>query len=117
MSPYSKPDNPHLVYTGEPFALHEVIYVNFNHRQAAWSMLVDQNLFFFDQNLAIRWVKNNIDGFCGDGERITLLGSSFGSNSIQHHLISRQSNGLIKNAIVGSPTFYFHVRRFEFSSG
>lgn len=109
MSTYSKPDDPYLLYTGEPFALREVIYVNFNYREGARAMLVDPNLFFFDQNLAIRWVHNNIDDFCGDHEHITLFGSSYGANAIQYHLISKQSNGMIKNAIIQSSTFYFNV--------
>lgn len=109
MSLNAKPDPPHLLYTGELFALQETIFVNFNHRHKAWATLLNANLMFFDQNLAIRWVNNNIDAFCGDGQHITTLGSSMGSINLQHHLISSHSNRLIRNAILGSPAFFFNV--------
>lgn len=109
MSPYAKPGHPHLLYSGELFALQDTVFVNFNHRHKAWATLLHANLMLFDQNLAIRWVKSNIDAFCGDGDRITVLSSSLGSITLQHHLISSHSNGLFQNAILGSPAFFFNV--------
>ena len=108
MSPYTRPG--HLLYSGELFAHQETVFVNFNNRVEGWSTLLHPNLMLFDQNLAIRWVKSNIDAFCGDGDRITLLGSSLGSITIQYHLISSHSNGLFQNAILGSPPFFFNVK-------
>lgn len=52
-----------------------------------------------DQNLALKWVKNNIHRFGGDPNNITLFGESAGACSVNHHMISEKSKGLFHKAI------------------
>lgn len=46
------------------------------------------NYGLWDQLLAITWVKQNIEWFQGDPEKITLMGESAGAASVGLHLIS-----------------------------
>lgn len=55
-----------------------------------------------DQNLALRWVVENIEAFGGDPNNITLFGESAGGCSVHYHMISDQSKGLFQRAIVMS---------------
>ncbi|KAJ8007879.1 hypothetical protein DPEC_G00098760 [Dallia pectoralis] len=58
-----------------------------------------------DQQLALRWVANNIADFGGDPSKVTLFGESAGSGSVGLHLLSPGSHGLFNRAILqsGSP--------------
>ena len=67
------------------------------------------NLALFDQNLAISWVKKHIGEFCGDDERITVFGQSFGANFLSIQLLSNYSQHLIDNAILQSGFTLFQV--------
>ncbi|MBQ3481185.1 MAG: carboxylesterase family protein [Oscillospiraceae bacterium] len=55
-----------------------------------------------DQLTAIRWVKQNIASFGGDGENITLLGQSAGAISIQYHCLNGENRGLFRRAAMMS---------------
>lgn len=60
------------------------------------------NYGFLDQLLALQWVKQNISAFGGDPERITIEGESAGAISVNAHMASPLSKGLIKGAIATS---------------
>ncbi|CAG9813198.1 unnamed protein product [Phaedon cochleariae] len=55
-----------------------------------------------DQNMALRWVKNNIEKFGGDPDRITIGGHSAGACSVIHHVLAPKSRGLFSRAIAMS---------------
>lgn len=46
-----------------------------------------------DQNLAMRWVKENINYFGGDPDCITIWGQSAGGVSAYFHMLSPMSKG------------------------
>ena len=60
------------------------------------------NVGLWDQNLAIRWVKDNIQAFAGDPDLITIFGESAGSMSVGLQMFSPQSRGLFKRVIMQS---------------
>lgn len=62
-----------------------------------------------DQNLALKWVRNNIKSFGGDPNRITLFGQSAGSISVTLHNVSPLSIGLFQNIMTQSGTAYFSL--------
>lgn len=46
-----------------------------------------------DQNLALRWVNENIANFCGDPKKVTLFGQSSGGVAVDFHMLSEMSKG------------------------
>ncbi|EDO46238.1 predicted protein, partial [Nematostella vectensis] len=62
------------------------------------------NAGMLDQIQALRWVKENIAGFGGDPNQITLVGNSAGASSVGLHLLSPLTKGLFQKAIMESGT-------------
>lgn len=46
-----------------------------------------------DQALAIRWIKDNIEAFGGDRDKITVFGESAGGASAHFHMLSPLTKG------------------------
>ena len=63
------------------------------------------NQGLLDQREALRWVRDNIARWGGDAERVTIFGQSSGAGSIAAHLVSPDSWGLFKRAILQSGSF------------
>ena len=62
----------------------------------------DGNFGLDDQLTALRWVKEHIGVFGGDGENITLLGQSAGAISIQYLCLNPAHKGLFRRAAMMS---------------
>ena len=62
----------------------------------------DGNFGLDDQLTAIRWVKEHIASFGGDGGNITLLGQSAGAISVQYHCLNEANAGLFRHAAMMS---------------
>ncbi|OQR66172.1 acetylcholinesterase-like [Tropilaelaps mercedesae] len=96
---------------GLPFsALTDVIFVSFNYRVGVFGFLSTRhedapgNEGFYDQLLALKWIKQNADKFGGDPEAITLFGQSAGAFSVGLHMYSPLAKGLFKRVIFESGT-------------
>lgn len=80
------------VYGPKFLVRHDIILVTFNYRLGPYGFLcldtpaVPGNQGLKDQQLAFRWIKDNIAAFGGDANRITLFGQSAGSKSIDFHM-------------------------------
>ncbi|XP_023311240.1 venom carboxylesterase-6-like [Anoplophora glabripennis] len=66
--------------------------------------VIPGNLGLKDQHFAFQWVKNNIDLFGGDPEKITISGQSAGGSSVGLQLVSQRNKGLFRGAILQSGT-------------
>ena len=96
---------------GTALANEGVIVVTTNYRLGPLGFLrytgnnaaIEGNFGIQDQQLAMRWVKQNISAFGGDPEKITLFGESAGAMSVGLHLFSvPSSKGLFRAALMES---------------
>ena len=72
------------------------------HPEFSSSSVADLNTGFRDQQLALRWVRDNIAAFGGDPEQVTINGESAGGGGVQLHLIASGNEGLFSGAIAQS---------------
>ncbi|CAG2109122.1 unnamed protein product [Medioppia subpectinata] len=98
-------------------AVNDMVLVAINYRLGPLGFLYGSdettpgNVGFYDQLLALKWVRQNIDGFGGDRDRITIFGSSAGSWSVSAHILSPLSKGLFKRAIMQSGALIYNKLR------
>ena len=86
-------------WDGRTLAAREnVVVVSINYRLGALSFLYDSadgiggNLGLVDQQLAIKWVHDNIAEFGGDPDKVMLFGWSAGAASVAMHTLSIPSS-------------------------
>lgn len=91
---------------------HNLISVTFNYRLGPLGYLSlptfgpdSGNFGLLDQQLALKWVKENIQAFGGDPSNITTFGESTGGPSTGMQLITPSSAGLFQKAILQSGPF------------
>ncbi len=101
-------------FDGEGFARKGVILVTINYRVNVFGFFahpdleqeteegVSGNYGILDQIFALSWVRENIEAFGGDPEKITLAGQSAGCMSVQDIISSPLSRGMMKGAILQS---------------
>ncbi|XP_031621135.1 uncharacterized protein LOC116339416 [Contarinia nasturtii] len=88
----------------------DVILVTINYRVGVFGFLsfdmpeYSGNMGLKDQQLALKWIYENIDQFHGDNKRITVFGDSAGGISAHFHVLSNESRQYFRNAIVMSGT-------------
>ncbi|KAM4013204.1 cholinesterase-like [Anomaloglossus baeobatrachus] len=87
----------------------DVIVVSMNYRVGALGFLalpgnkeIPGNAGMFDQQLALRWVHENIASFGGNPDSITLFGHSCGAACVGLHLLSPGSQNYFNRVIVQS---------------
>lgn len=98
--------NQYPVYQGDYIAAKEnVVVVALNYRVGALGFYAGSdgltgNYGLMDQQLAMQWVRDNIDRFGGDPDQITIFGESAGAMSVGLHTLSIPSSaGLFRAAI------------------
>ncbi|XP_059158845.1 acetylcholinesterase-1-like [Physella acuta] len=100
---------------GDFVSQNDVIVVTFNYRLSYLGFLKGNcseypgNQGFWDQILALRWVKDNIRSFGGDADDITVAGESAGSESISALSITRQARHFFRKAIMLSGTVFSNL--------
>ncbi|XP_075532310.1 acetylcholinesterase-like [Dermacentor variabilis] len=89
-----------------------LVVVSFNYRLGFLGFLDTQttdapgNVGLLDQNIALRWIRENIDEYGGDASKVTIFGDSAGGMSVHGHVISPISKGLFIRACLMSGTLH-----------
>ncbi|XP_031641091.1 venom carboxylesterase-6-like [Contarinia nasturtii] len=89
----------------------EVILVTVNYRLGIFGFMslgtpeYSGNMALKDQQLALKWIYENIEAFGGDNQMITISGSSAGANCVGLHLINEESSKYFSQilSISGAP--------------
>ena len=96
-------------YNGEILSsVGDVIVVTINYRLAEFGFLnvgdarANGNQGLWDQHLAFKWVKDNIQAFMGNPDEITIFGESAGAGSVILQSIYAGNKGLFKRVIAES---------------
>ncbi|VDN06457.1 unnamed protein product [Thelazia callipaeda] len=85
-----------------------IIYVAMNYRVSVFGFLymgreeAPGNMGLWDQLLALKWIRKNIDLFGGDPNQVTLFGESAGAASVSMHLLSPKSVPYFQRGIIQS---------------
>ena len=97
------------IYDAQRLAVRgRIVVVTINYRLGALGFLADSalgepgNYGLADQQAALRWVGDNIGGFGGDPDKVTIAGESAGGMSICDHLAAPGSTRLFRAAIIQS---------------
>ncbi|MFI6366280.1 carboxylesterase/lipase family protein [Nocardia sp. NPDC050630] len=94
------------MYDGSAFARDGVVLVTLNYRLGIAGFLdlpgAPANRGLLDVVAALRWVRENIAGFGGDPDNVTLFGQSAGATVVGGVLAAPQAAGLFHRAIVQS---------------
>ena len=89
----------------------DVIVVTINYRLNVFGFLstgdatAAGNYGLWDQQLAIKWVHDNIQAFGGDTNRVTIFGESAGAGSVIFQTIYPGNAGLFQRAVAQSGSF------------
>lgn len=95
-------------YDGENLAyLSQSIIITINYRLGIFGFfplpnLTIQNLGWIDQQLALKWIQENIVSFGGDKTNVMLFGQSAGGGSTLAHLIMESSWSLYSSVVLQS---------------
>jgi len=93
-------------YDGSGFARGGVVCVTLNYRLGAEGFArlagAPANRGLLDQVAALEWVRDNVAGFGGDPDRVTIFGESAGGMSVASLLSMPRAAGLFRRAIAQS---------------
>ena len=100
------------MYRGEAFVRDGIIFFSFNYRTNILGFYdfttypgceeVESNCGLSDQILALNWIRENVEAFGGDPERITIGGESAGGASVVNMLACPGVKGTFTQAIAES---------------
>ena len=97
-----------VTFPSDILALQGVVVVVIQYRLGPFGFLTtgdsaaSGNFGLLDQVEALKWVKENIQHFGGDPNKVTIFGESAGAASVTLHLLSPLSEGLFQQAIAES---------------
>ena len=97
-----------LMYPSDILALQGVVVVVIQYRLGPFGFLTTGdsaapgNFGMLDQVEALKWVKENIENFGGNPNKVTIFGESAGGTSVGLHLLSPLSKDLFHQAIAES---------------
>ena len=96
------------MYSPEYLLQEDVVIVTINYRLHAFGfaclpkMGISGNAGLKDQQLALKWVKENISQFNGDADNITIFGESAGAASVHLQVLNETSRKYFHKAIIQS---------------
>jgi len=114
-----------VIIPSDILALHGVVVVVIQYRLGPFGFLTTGdsaapgNFGMMDQVKALKWVKDNIENFGGNPNKVTIFGESAGGTSVSLHLMSPLSKDLFHQAIAESGVDFspFAIQPLSFGIG
>nr|AIY68367.1 esterase [Leptinotarsa decemlineata] len=108
------------VFGPDYFINEDIIVVTMNYRFGPFGFLstedsvIPANAGLKDQQLALKWVQNNIGVFGGDPSKVTIMGQGYGGFSVGYQILDKKSEGLFRGGIIqsGSPLTCFALQKY-----
>ncbi|EFA06759.1 esterase B1 [Tribolium castaneum] len=102
--------NKREMYGPDYLITEDVVIVSVSYRLGVLGFLsledptleIPGNAGLKDMVLALQWVQNNIQNFCGDPNNVTIFGESAGSVAVHYLYLSPKTKGLFHKAICQS---------------
>ena len=100
-------ENPEVILVSIEYRLNALGFLHLSHLPDGADYPDAQNLHLMDQLAALKWVHENIAGFGGDPENVTIFGQSAGGGSVSLLPLVEGSHQYFKRVIAqsGSPAF------------
>jgi acetylcholinesterase len=96
---------------------YDILLVTINYRLGILGFIATKEIAgnngFKDQQVALRWIRDNIEDYGGDPNSVTFMGWSGGAKSIGYHLQSESSTGLFHRIIMMSGSLPYHADLFR----
>jgi para-nitrobenzyl esterase len=102
-------------YDPTPLVKKGVVVVTINYRLGYFGFFAQSaidaeghlngNYGLMDQQFALKWIRRNIKGFCGNPDRVTIFGESAGGQSVYAQMASPLAAGLFQGAISESGAY------------
>ncbi|MBQ0019220.1 MAG: carboxylesterase family protein [Bacteroidales bacterium] len=107
--------NPDIVLVTINYRLGLMGFIDFSHVPGGTDFPDAPYLGILDQQMAMRWVQQNIEAFGGDPKNVTIFGESAGGGSVCCHLVAKGSEGLFQHAIAmsGALNLTFSQKDFD----
>ena len=96
---YLVADNPDIVLVSINYRIGLMGFIDFSHIPGGEAFPDSPYLGILDQQMAMRWVQQNIEAFGGNPKNVTIFGESAGGGSVSCHLVAKGSEGLFQRAI------------------
>ena len=101
-----------LEFNGDEFARRGIITVTLNYRVNVFGFMYLKelesekgkagNFGYYDQQMAIEWVRKNIEALGGDTNNMTIIGQSAGAASAEAQIKTPLNKGYFRQAIIQS---------------
>ena len=95
-------ENPDVIVVNIQYRLSVMGFLHLSHLPDGKDYPDAQNLGLLDQKMALKWVHENIAGFGGDPDNVTIWGESAGAASVTMLPLIKGSHQYFKKAIAGS---------------
>ena len=95
-------ENPDVIFCSIEYRLGVFGYLHLSHLPDGGDYPDAQNLGPMDQMMALKWIHENISGFGGDPDNVTVFGESAGAGSVSTLLLIEGSQKYIKRIIAES---------------
>jgi para-nitrobenzyl esterase len=108
-------------YDGEALAAQGVTVVSVNYRLGAFGFFnhpeTGTNFALLDWIAGLEWVRDNVESFGGDPERVLIFGQSAGGAAVRALLHAPKAHGLFSRAVIMSAGYepYAHVETPDFA--